>query len=106
MSVRKRTPQRARLYEARKEALTELSHLRQELQGEVEFTVDEADELITEHETAAILVSMLEHKVHDIENALTAIDTGQYDNCERCGQPIDLERLRAKPDARLCIACQ
>jgi DnaK suppressor protein len=49
---------------------------------------------------------MLEHKVQEIESALTAIEFGRYEICERCGQVIEPKRLAAKPDARLCIACQ
>jgi RNA polymerase-binding transcription factor DksA len=94
------------LHQARAETLTELNHLRLEMQDAVDFTVDEADELITEHETAAILIAMLEHRLQEIDSALVAMDAGRYEICEYCGGRIEQERLRAKPDARLCIACQ
>jgi DnaK suppressor protein len=100
------TLEQARLYQARQEALDELSHLRQEIQNEVDVEIDDADEQITEHETAAILIAMLERKVQDIESALASFKLGQYDICEHCSQPIKQERLVARPDARLCIACQ
>jgi DnaK suppressor protein len=73
---------------------------------EVSTEVDEADEQITEHETASILIKMLEHKLSEIEAALKAIDLGRYEICEHCGNQIEPQRLAAKPDARLCISCQ
>lgn len=97
---------RMHLAQSRQEALDELSHLQQELMSEVDADVDEADEQITEHETAAILISMLEHKVRDIDHALAALEVGRYEKCERCGQPIEAQRLAAKADARFCISCQ
>jgi RNA polymerase-binding transcription factor DksA len=34
------------------------------------------------------------------------MDAGTYGICERCGQPISLERLEALPWAVLCIDCK
>ncbi len=106
MVVQKFTAEQARLYQERDKALDELSYLRQELQGEVDMEPDEADAQITEHETAAILIAIIEQKLNDIDAALVSIELGQYAMCERCGQPIESGRLAAKPDARFCISCQ
>lgn len=38
--------------------------------------------------------------------ALARIDDGQYGTCERCGEPINEERLKAMPTATLCIKCK
>jgi DnaK suppressor protein len=100
------TVEETSLFQARKDALDELDHLEQEIKHEVNFEIEEADEQITERETAAILINLLENKVQDIEAALAAIEMGRYAYCERCGEAIEPERLQAKPDARLCIACQ
>lgn len=40
-----------------------------------------------------------------IDAALERITAGTYGVCARCGEPIGLERLRARPFAELCIAC-
>jgi len=106
MLVQKYSVQRSKLSRSRKETLDELSHLRQEMMNEIDSEVEEVDEQITEHETDLILIAMLENKVQDIDHALAAIESGRYENCERCGQPIEPKRLAAKPDARLCISCQ
>ncbi len=41
-----------------------------------------------------------------IDFALERLDSGTYRECARCGTTIPLERLRAKPSASLCVACQ
>lgn len=44
--------------------------------------------------------------LEQIESALERIEEGSYGTCERCGKPINPERLDALPYATLCIACQ
>ncbi len=41
-----------------------------------------------------------------IDHALAQIENGTYGTCERCGGPIGVERLRARPWATLCIQDQ
>ncbi|WP_426196909.1 TraR/DksA family transcriptional regulator [Massilia sp. DWR3-1-1] len=41
-----------------------------------------------------------------IKHALAKFDDGSYGACEECGNPIGFSRLQARPEARLCIACQ
>ncbi|WP_239700511.1 TraR/DksA family transcriptional regulator [Massilia sp. 9096] len=41
-----------------------------------------------------------------LRQALARIEDGCYGECEECGQPIGASRLLARPEARLCIACQ
>jgi DnaK suppressor protein len=41
-----------------------------------------------------------------LRQALARIEDGSYGECEECGQPIGASRLLARPEARLCIACQ
>jgi len=40
-----------------------------------------------------------------VNRALTKMDLGTYGTCERCGNPIPLERLEALPWAILCVDC-
>lgn len=40
-----------------------------------------------------------------IENALSKFSSGTYGQCERCEDPIDVKRLKARPLATLCISC-
>ena len=41
-----------------------------------------------------------------IEDAITALDAGEYGYCEECGVEIGLRRLEARPTATLCIECK
>ena len=42
----------------------------------------------------------------DIEAALRKIEKGEFGVCESCGKAITVQRLKAMPWARYCIACQ
>lgn len=51
-------------------------------------------------------IALREHmkeELREIERALRKIDEGTYGICERTGQPIPLERLKAMPTARYII---
>ena len=52
------------------------------------------------------VVRALRSNLRDVEHALSKMDTGTYGICERCGQPISLERLQALPWAELGIDCK
>jgi len=45
-------------------------------------------------------------QVQVLRRALARFGEGSYGSCEECGQPIGASRLLARPEARLCIACQ
>jgi len=47
-----------------------------------------------------------EHMLDQVNDALRRMDQGTYGHCQRCGQPIDLARLRALPMAVHCLRCQ
>lgn len=40
-----------------------------------------------------------------IDEALHRIAEGRYGDCLACGGPLGLQRIRAIPEARYCIAC-
>ena len=44
--------------------------------------------------------------VDEINHAIAKIGNGTYGRCESCGQPIPKARLKALPQARLCVACK
>lgn len=44
--------------------------------------------------------------VDEIDHAMAKIANGTYGRCESCGQPILRARLKALPQARLCVACK
>jgi RNA polymerase-binding protein DksA len=95
-----------RLKQERLQVEDELRHLREMMQAEVDVEPDEGDAEIFEREKNAALIAVLERRQSDIDAALRSIDKGTYGICDRCGKPIELERLEIKPDATLCVSCQ
>jgi DnaK suppressor protein len=57
----------------------------------------------------AAAVSLLrgkERTLDQVDGALERIEAGTYGICERCRQEIDFARLKAIPQATLCMTCQ
>lgn len=50
-------------------------------------------------------IAALEPRLNDINDALKKIEDGTYGTCEKCGMPIEEDRLEANPAARTCKAC-
>lgn len=44
-------------------------------------------------------------ELEDIDAALARIRDGRYGRCLSCGGPMGLQRLRAIPEAKYCVAC-
>lgn len=51
------------------------------------------------------LLVQVSQTLAELDAARARMAAGTYGTCERCGRPIAEERLRARPEARLCIAC-
>jgi RNA polymerase-binding transcription factor DksA len=49
--------------------------------------------------------NIAEQRVAEVEEALARQRAGTYGICAECGQPIDPERLRARPESTTCIEC-
>lgn len=113
-----------------RERAGELEELRRELLAErhrivegIRDTEHEVDELerplhreeITDPEEVAraersiqlddTLESVRMGRLRTIDRALEAMSTGRYGLCGTCGEPIQVERLRALPDTPLCVDC-
>jgi DnaK suppressor protein len=59
-------------------------------------------------ESARVLATLREaerKEIDDIDAALVRITAGTYGRCQACGGAIGSQRLRALPEARLCLAC-
>ncbi len=59
-----------------------------------------------ERETAQSLSNHARGLLEQIDDAVRRIDAGTYGRCERCDEPIEMERLEAIPYATLCLACK
>lgn len=59
-----------------------------------------------EQEFALGIIENEELTIREIDIALKAIEDGSYGICESCNKKIPLARLKAKPQAKLCIECK
>src|SRR5438552_15696795 len=78
----------------------------QEIQ--LENTEDEGDLATISHDRD-LLYNLHEggfSRLRFIQEALKALDRGQYGECVRCGNDINEKRLEAVPWATMCIRCQ
>ena len=77
-------------------------------QIETEKTEDEGDLATISHDRD-LLYHLHEsdfQRLRFIQEALKALDRGQYGECVRCGKDINEKRLLAVPWATMCIQCQ
>ena len=96
-----------------------------ELRGEYDLTLSEITELqrdrltdsagddqadtgtkTFEREQEISLANSILERVTQVERALERLTEGGYGWCERCGNPIPVERLAAFPSATLCVTCK
>lgn len=105
---------RARLADARREALARLAGL----DGSFDDIVDAArdsnldDEhdpegitIAAERSMVAALAGSTRAHLSEVEAALARLDAGTYGICAGCGRPIAEARLEARPSAVRCIDC-
>ncbi len=119
-----RTP-RARSAADTEKIRAALSERREELKTEYDQTLSEITELqrdrltdsagddqadtgtkTFEREQEISLANSILERITQVERALDRLDEGTYGWCEKCGNPIPVERLAAFPSATLCISCK
>ncbi|HSH23543.1 MAG TPA: TraR/DksA C4-type zinc finger protein, partial [Acidimicrobiales bacterium] len=76
--------------------------------GDVQFDEEsgEGDSMNVERERDLALSAQAMASVEEIDRALSKIEQGTYGVCEKCGEPIPRERLKALPHAALCVRCK
>jgi DnaK suppressor protein len=104
---------RERLLKERRHVIDAIDNLHNENPGSISDETDEPTfqdnhlgDIATatfDREMASSLEEHSNHVLAEIDAALARIDEGTYGLCERCGTPIDPERLEALPWATLCI---
>jgi DnaK suppressor protein len=70
--------------------------------GKREEEATEAFEL----EKSLALERRIKNTLAEVEQALKKYEAGTYGVCDLCGQPIELARLEALPQASLCLECK
>jgi DnaK suppressor protein len=58
-----------------------------------------------ERQHIAALAAQAREHLAAIEAALAKIDSGIYEICDMCGEPIGEERLAARPASLICVRC-
>jgi DnaK suppressor protein len=96
---------RARLVAERAEVLEELEALRARLETKGDYELGEGDPMIYQWELNLALRERAEQHLAEIDQALAQLESGGYGRCERCGGPIDPERLAVLPHTTLCSQC-
>lgn len=51
------------------------------------------------------LLERTDQTVAELTAAQDRLAAGTYGLCERCGEAIPADRLRARPEARFCVTC-
>ena len=72
-------------------------------------SVHEYEEKSSLEEQKEFITGLLQHDAEElaaVRDALRKILEGTYGICERCGKPIEEERLEAIPTCRYCKTCK
>ncbi len=70
-----------------------------------DYGMGKGDPSITRWELDHAMLGELKERAASLERQLSRISQGTYGICERCGKPIDPDRLAVLPDTDLCIEC-
>ena len=99
-------------------AVSQLAAVRTELELQRSFRIEQIEEVeldATEALAAGDDIRLqvtrsrftaAEAALQEIHAALGRLDDGSYGICERCHQPIPIERLEVLPTSRSCTPCQ
>ncbi len=99
------------LFNMKKEKLSTLKHNTEDMESVDNYQNDAQDFADTatniyEKELHYDLTEKNKQVLMQIEEALKRIEEGTYGQCDKCGHPISIERLKALPFSKLCIKCQ
>lgn len=80
----------------------------EDLQLSVDDLPDEVDHASAEINQSVIFRLRDRERIllQKIEHALKKIESGEFGNCEECGEEIAAKRLEARPVTTLCIKCK
>jgi DnaK suppressor protein len=96
---------RARLLAERVEVLEELEQLNSRLETKGDYELGEGDPMIYQWEFNLAMRGRAQQHLAQIEEALQQLEMGIYGLCERCGQPIEPERLAVLSHTTVCSKC-
>jgi len=95
---------------------SQLAVLRELLEQQRRFRLDQLDELHAEAERSVLtgtdkeisdsLIEGARAALRDVLDALQRMADGRYGRCRRCSATLPVERLEVLPQVSLCMACQ
>ncbi len=97
------------LLQLREEAADELQQARIGHRGAQAGAVhDRVDEAAAEAVPSVTLAHLSRHaeEIRQCSEAIHRIDSGDFGQCEECGEEIELNRLKADPLVSRCLGCQ
>ena len=105
MIVRRQSGQAEELQREMEELRRQISMLEEGLEEKQDYGLGKGDPSITRWELDQAMLSDLRRRADSLERQLSRISQGTYGICERCGEPINPDRLAVLPDTNLCIEC-
>ena len=96
---------RVRLLAERAEVMQELETLRGRLETKGDYELGEGDPMIYQWELNLVMRDRAQQHLAEIEEALQQLDMGVYGLCEKCGRPIEPERLAVLSHTTVCSQC-
>ena len=96
------------LLQQRSEILNKADAFKTESKIESTGQGDEGDLAVSEL-SLSITLRLQERQtqlLQKIDRALGKIEEGSFGLCEQCEEPLNINRLKARPVATLCIACK
>ena len=96
---------RVRLLAERAEVVQELETLRGRLETKGDYELGEGDPMIYQWELNLVMHDRAQQHLAEIEEALQQLDMGIYGLCEKCGRPIEPERLVVLSHTTVCSQC-
>ena len=89
----------------RAEVMQELETLRSRLETKGDYELGEGDPMIYQWELNLAMRDRAQQHLAEIEEVLQQLDMGLYGLCEKCGQPIEPERLAVLSHTTVCSQC-
>jgi len=105
MIVEEKSREARELQRELEELRRQIATLEQGLEEKPDYGMGKGDPSITRWELDQAMLSDLKRRADSLEQQLSRIKHGTYGICERCGAPIDPDRLAVLPHANLCIEC-
>lgn len=105
MVVEKKRDEARELRRELEELRERIAALEAGIEEKPNYGMGKGDPSITRWELDQAMLADLRRRAASFEQQLSRIGQGTYGICERCGRPIDPDRLAVLPDTNLCIEC-